>query len=115
MTQEQVLALFVTLVSMAGGVLAVWWRIENRIKAAEIAATIKAEAALAAGQLVASALAEHKLHVAEDYVTKSGLRETTEQIMTAIGDLKQALQGLNTRMDQFLLTGAPKRSSRSAD
>jgi hypothetical protein len=80
MTEPEVLGLIVTLATLIGGVLAVWWRIEGRIKAAEMAATLKAESAFAAAQMLAEKLAEHRLHSAETFVTKAGLRDTTEQI-----------------------------------
>jgi hypothetical protein len=102
MTESEVLGLIVTLVTLVGGVLAVWWRIEGRIKAAENVATLKAESAFAAAQMLAEKLAEHRLHSAETFVTKAGLRETTEQIMTAIGDIKSSVNGLSSRLDRII-------------
>jgi hypothetical protein len=102
MTEFQVIALIGSLVAVVSGVLGVWWRIEGRIRAAETASAIKAESAFAAVQLVAGNLSEHKLHVAETYVTKSGLRETTEQIMGAIADIKSSVNGLSTRLDRII-------------
>jgi hypothetical protein len=102
MTEPEVLGLIVTLATLIGGVLAVWWRIEGRIKAAEMAATLKAESAFAAAQMLAEKLAEHRLHSAETFVTKAGLRDTTEQIMGAIADIKSSVNGLTTRLDRII-------------
>lgn len=47
-------------------------------------------------------LAAHKLHVAESYITKAGMRETTEQIMEAISGVKAAVDGLTLRVDRVV-------------
>lgn len=47
-------------------------------------------------------LAAHKLHVAETYITKQGMRETTEQIMDAISGVKAAVDGLTLRVDRVV-------------
>jgi uncharacterized membrane protein YqgA involved in biofilm formation len=111
MTEPEVLALLVALVTLIGGVLGVWLRIEGRIRAAETAATVKAEAGIMQAQLSAAQLAEYKLHVAETYVTKNGLREQTEQLMGAIGDVKSSIAGFNARMDRIIEDRLPKGRS----
>lgn len=102
MTEIQVIGLLAALLTLCGGVVGIWIRIENRIKQAEKEAAIKTEAAVVHAQLLASQLGEYKLHVSESYVTKSGLRETTEQIMSAIGDIKSSVNGLTTRLDRII-------------
>lgn len=47
-------------------------------------------------------MAAHKLHVAETYITKQGMRETTEQIMDAISGVKTAVDGLTLRVDRVV-------------
>lgn len=105
MTDTEVIALIGALLTIVGGALGLWWRIEGRIKAAETAATLKAEAAFAAAQMLADKLAEHRLHSAETFVTKVGHRESTDQIMTAIGEVKASMNGmatnLTTRLDRM--------------
>ncbi|TIL94665.1 MAG: hypothetical protein E5Y73_11190 [Mesorhizobium sp.] len=45
-------------------------------------------------------LAAHKLYVAENYVTKTGLAEQTTQIMKAIDGVADRLDGVNQRLDR---------------
>ncbi|MDX1004623.1 hypothetical protein GOE20_27645 [Sinorhizobium medicae] len=59
-------------------------------------------------------LALHKLHIAEHYVSKQGLRETTEQIMAAIGGVKDAVDNMTLRVDRIVENQAPKRTTRSS-
>jgi hypothetical protein len=101
-TDTQVLLLIGAQFSIIATALGIWWRIEGRIRAAETAAIIKAEAAVASVHLVAANLASHQLHTAETYVTKSGLRETTEQLMGAIGEVKAQMTGMTTRLDRII-------------
>lgn len=47
-------------------------------------------------------LAAHKLHVAETYVTKAGLREFRDEVMTGVRDLKGSVSILHERIDRFI-------------
>lgn len=58
-------------------------------------------------------LAAHKLHVAETYVSKAGHREATEQVMDAIGAVKTAIDGTNTRIDRMWESHAKPPARRS--
>lgn len=53
-------------------------------------------------------LADHKLHVAERYVSKEGLREQTAQLMEAIGGVKAAVDGMTMRIDRVVENQRPK-------
>jgi hypothetical protein len=77
------------IVTLLGFVLGVWWKVEGKITAA----SEKAEKASAD-------LAEHKLHVAETYVTKAGMQEQTGQIMRAIEGVGNRIDGLHERLDR---------------
>jgi hypothetical protein len=89
---------------LVGGVVAwVTLRIQVQQNAADVKnSSLKADAALAAAQLVAAHLSEHKLHIAETYITKSGHRESTQQLMEAIADVKASMTGLTTRLDRII-------------
>lgn len=97
-TWEQVLFF----VGLLGTVAGVWWRIEG-----------KAKEAAAKGEKALEDLAAHKLHVAETYITKQGMRETTEQIMDAIHGVKTAVDGMALRVDRVVENQAKPRVSRS--
>ncbi|MDX0450679.1 hypothetical protein GOC61_25450 [Sinorhizobium medicae] len=58
-------------------------------------------------------LASHKLHIAEHYVSKQGLRETTEQIMAAIGGVKDAVDNMTLRVDRIVENQAKPRTTRA--
>lgn len=58
-------------------------------------------------------LADHKLHVAETYVTKAGMQEQTTQIMRAIENVGSRLDGVHERLDRVLESQAKARTTRS--
>ena len=47
-------------------------------------------------------LAAHRLHTAETYVSKQGLRETKEEIMAAITGVHQAVENMTQRVDRIV-------------
>ncbi|MCS0462933.1 hypothetical protein [Rhizobium favelukesii] len=55
----------------------------------------------------------HKLHTAEHYVSKAGLRETTDQIMEAISGVKAAVDNMTLRVDRIVENQAKLRTTRS--
>lgn len=79
----------------------IWWRIEGRVKEAKADATTKADAAGVKADIVAAQLSEHKLHVAETYISKQGHRESTEQVMGAIAAVRSEISGTNSRLDKL--------------
>lgn len=91
------------IVALLGLVLTVWWKVEGKIDAAKK----KAEG-------VERELAAHKLHTAETYITKQGLRETTDQIMGAIGDVKAAVENMTLRVDRIVENQNKPTRSRSS-
>ena len=90
------------MVMVFGAVSGVWWRIESKVKVAEDKAD-RAEAILAA----------HKLHVSESYVSKQGLRETTEQILASISGVKDAVDNMTLRVDRIVEDQAKPRTTRT--
>lgn len=98
---------------VAGALFAAWWRVERAITNAQkemvgTIAQVKAEAnqmasaASALAQMTQAQLAEHKLHVAETYITKQGLRETRDEIMSGIRGLTERQDQMNQRMDNIV-------------
>jgi hypothetical protein len=81
MTPEQMVYL---VLAVAGAVGATYWRFSGAI------ADVRSE------------LQDHKLHVAETYITKAGLRETTEQIISAVHGVKTDVHSLNERIDRII-------------
>lgn len=95
-------ALVLGIISILGAISGAWWRIENRVEKAKQEALTSAAAAHALATLAVQDLAGHKLHVAEHYVTKIGMREQTEQIMAAISGVKGSIENLNHRLDRVI-------------
>ncbi|TDH35734.1 hypothetical protein E2A64_10390 [Pseudohoeflea suaedae] len=105
-----------------GFISGVWWRVEGRIKeetkeARDAAAKASGDAMEAAAKAAVRAevnsqmIAEHRLHVAETYMTKQGLREVRDEIITAVAGIKADFKHLNERLDR--LHDAPPKRIRS--
>jgi hypothetical protein len=91
-----------TLAGVVGAAFAIWWRIQGRIDQVRSDAEKEANAAHAAGTLALTQLAEYKTHVAETYITKAGMKETTDQILGAVHGVRTDVHGLNERIDRIL-------------
>lgn len=76
------LEMFYLLAFVAAGVAGIYWRWGAAI-----------------GK-VADDLAAHKLHTAEVYATKAGMEAQTAQIMRAIENVGDRLDGVNQRLDR---------------
>lgn len=93
--------------TVVGLMIAGFWRMWGLIKGVRDEAALRAEAAHAVANATREELHAHKLAVAENYVSKAGLREVTEQIMKAIGGLGDQITGMNGRIDRMLERPAP--------
>lgn len=71
-------------------------------------------------------LASHKLHCAENFVSKEGLKEVRDEIMHGVRDLrtsvdismrdmKASVDGLNSRIDRVAESRATTSRTRSSD
>ncbi len=114
---SELVAFILTIAGVVGGV---WFRIERMVQAAKIDALAEAnKAALAAmaastkAGLVADALAEFRVHVAETYVSKQGLREQVGQVMDLLRDVQNDVGSVNERLDR-VIEGQPARRSARA-
>ncbi len=88
--------------TVAGSGWAIWWKIDAKVEKVKTEATAKIDKLNADLQESKEDLAEHKLHTAETYITKQGLRETTEQIMGAINGVKAAVENMTLRVDRIV-------------
>lgn len=85
----EVIAAVITVLTFVGGI---WFRIESMCRKNT------------------DELSAHKLYVAETYATKLGMEAQTSQIMKAISELGERLEGLNRRLDRVF-----ERQQRSVD
>ena len=88
----------VAVLTILGAVSAVWWLVAD------------ARAALEEIRKNTDDLAAYRTHVAEQYVTKSGMAEQTAQIMSAINGVSGKLDHLSGRIDALY---APKPTNRA--
>lgn len=89
---------FIMLLTAISGV---WWRVEGKIGAA----TARADK-------VAEDLAKHKLHAAESFVTKSGMREIRDEILGAVSGIRDDVRHLAMRIDNMHEASNVKRPIR---
>ena len=90
-TLQQIITVGGFLILLASAAAAIWFRIESRVK----------DASDKAGK-VAEDLAAHRLHVAETYITKEGMRETMRPMMDAISAVKAAVDHMTARVDRIV-------------
>lgn len=76
---------------VSGTLWGIWWRIESKVDTAKKDNAVAASAAQATANMAREELAAYKTHVAETFVSKSGHRESTEQILEAINRLNERL------------------------
>ena len=65
-------------------------------------AALRSEAAHAVASATRDELHAHKLAVAENYVSKAGLREVEDRIMDGLGALAQQITGMSGRIDRWM-------------
>ena len=93
----EVILLFLAVMGSIGGL---WWRIEYKIE------SVHKEAKEATREL-----SEFKTHVAEDYITKEGLKEATSQIMAGVTAVLSRVDHLNERIDRVIERQPDQRST----
>lgn len=98
-TGAEIMGVVGFIIMLIGAISGMWWRVEGKVKVAED----KADLAL-------HRLSEHKIHAAETFVSKAGLREAVSPIMDAIHDVKGAVDNLRGRID-----GLYAQSNRNPD
>jgi hypothetical protein len=93
------------LVGLVGLILTIWWKVEGKINAASDK-----------GDKVERELAAYKLHVAESYVTKSGMKELKDEILGAVSGIRDDVRHLATRIDTMHESqNKPRPTRRAAD
>jgi Na+(H+)/acetate symporter ActP len=100
-TWEQLAAAIVFFFTVMGALAGVWWRIEGKVEQAKSEAVMKATEAATEAASVRADLAAHKLHVAENYPTKAGIKELRDEILGAIIGIKDDLRHLSSRIDNM--------------
>jgi chromosome segregation ATPase len=89
-------------ITVFGAITGLWWRVEQRIDAAKNRA-----------QMVADDFAKYQTHVAEIYVSKQGLREVRDEIMSALDKVGGNLDRINDRIDRVTDKPSSPRARRT--
>ena len=117
MTQTEFFGLAGFVLLIIGAISGAWWRVEGKINQAKESAYFKADEAKgvaivaeAKAALAREELNKYQTHVAETYISKAGHRESNEQIMSALTNVKSAIDGTNQRIDR-LFDERPKKQS----
>lgn len=97
MSGTEIMAVVGFILMIVGAVATFWWRVEGKVAVAET----KAEMAL-------TKIGDLRLHVAEEYTTKTGLREVKDEIMDAIHGVKSAVDHMGGRIDGIYHTATPR-------
>lgn len=96
--------LVVFIITVLGALGAIWARIEAIVSRARAEAMLAANNASSKADVVASDLAAHRLHVAETYVSKAGLRDQVGQVMDLLRDVQNDVGSVNERLDRVIET-----------
>jgi len=101
MTGAEIMAVVGFFIALATFAFGIWKYVDSKLGAVRTDATTAASSAAAVAHLAREEVAAHRLHVAETYITKAGMREATEQIMDAISAVKSSIDGTNQRIDRL--------------
>ncbi|UXS01619.1 hypothetical protein [Agrobacterium tumefaciens] len=113
MSGPEIMAVAVFFITVFGFLFGLWKYVDAKISAAKTEAAGAAAAAHAMASLAREELAAHRLHTAETYITKAGMRETTEQIMEAISGVKSAVDQMTLRVDRIVENQSKPRTTRA--
>lgn len=100
MNGSELMAVVMFGLAVIGAVVGAWWRVESAVGKAKTEAMMASTTAALRADMAHTALAEHKLHVAEAYVSKQGLREQMEPLFDAVKDVSGQVRHLSERLDR---------------
>ncbi|MER8481162.1 hypothetical protein [Mesorhizobium sp. M1322] len=109
MTWEQLAGAIGFFITVSGALWVIWWRIEGKVEAVRAEAQRAADAAAALAIQAKDETAAHRLYVAQTYITKEGLRDVRDEIMSAMHDIKGAIETVGGRIDGMYQTGSTPR------
>lgn len=114
MTPEQIAAAIAFFILVSGALWGIWWKIDAKLEAARKEAKKAADDAAALAVQAKDDIAAHRLHVAQTYITKEGLRDVRDEIMTAMHEIKGAIETVGGRIDGMYQSGATPRQRATA-
>lgn len=94
--------LVVFILAILGALGGVWARIETIVSRARSEALLAANTAASRADVVAAGLSDLRLHVAQSYVSKEGLREQMSQLVDLVRDVQNDVGQVNSRLDRVI-------------
>lgn len=114
MTGPEIMTAVLFGITIIGFISGAWWRWMSVVKTARSEALAAALVASTKADVVSADLNDHRLHVAETYLTKAGLREQMEPLFDAVKDVGGQVQKVNDRLDRVIeSTHVPAARSRA--
>lgn len=101
MTGAEIMYAVGFIVGLLSFALCVWKYIDSKFVTLRSETSTEVSVTRAKIDMVNAQLHEHKLDVAQNYVTKAGMTEQTQQILKGIEGLGVRIQSLNDRLDRF--------------
>lgn len=105
MTGPEIMAVVGFFVMLFGALFGVWKYLDGRLASVRTEASNAAASATAVASLAREELAAHKLHTAQNYVTKQGMQESTAQLLRAIEGLGSRIDSISERIDRAFERG----------
>lgn len=102
LTLGDLIAIVIAFLTVSGAGWAIWIRITTQIKEVKESAYLKSDAANLRAETALRELAEHKTHVAENYISKAGFRETMDSLSETLKTINANLIHLNERIDRVI-------------
>ncbi len=82
------------LIAFAGGVLAIWWRIERRIERAEAVAAVASDVRAQETAALAKDLVAYKLSASQDFASVMDMKDVEQRLTAAIERLTNRIEQL---------------------
>lgn len=108
MTGAEIMAAVGFIVLLLGSAFGVWKYVDAKLVSMRDETGKSVQGATALSHLALEKIHEHKLHVAETYLTKQGMREAIEPVMDAIHGVKSAVDRMGGRIDGIYHTATPR-------
>lgn len=106
MTGAEIMAAVGFILLLFGSAFGAWKYVDSKLIAMRSETSVSVSGTNALAHLALDKLNEHKLHVAETYLTKQGMREAIEPVMDAIHGVKSAVDHMGGRIDGIYHTAA---------
>jgi hypothetical protein len=97
-TNGDILLWLAVIAAIAGA----WWRVEALVKASKADMVVALAAAEGKGSVAIQQVAELRVHIAETYASKGGVREMSDRLEQGNKRIFEEMQRLHERMDRII-------------